>query len=235
MEILVYDQFDAASDKAFDFFVQALATGPKTFGLATGSTPEALYQRLVESDLDFSQSVSVNLDEYYGLSSDHPKSYHYFMHQHLFQHKPFKHSYLPDGDQTDSDYEIKRYNQVLADNPIDLQILGIGSNGHIGFNEPGAPFDGLTQLVDLAPSTIEANKRFFDRVEDVPTQAYSMGIASIMAAKKIILMAYGEKKADAIYGLVEGPVTPDLPASILQRHPDVTLLLDKAAAAKLHL
>ena len=230
MEILVYDQFDAASDKAFDFFVQALATGPKTFGLATGSTPEALYQRLVESDLDFSQSVSVNLDEYYGLSSDHPKSYHYFMHQHLFQHKPFKHSYLPDGDQTDSDY-----NQVLADNPIDLQILGIGSNGHIGFNEPGAPFDGLTQLVDLTPSTIEANKRFFDRVEDVPTQAYSMGIASIMAAKKIILMAYGEKKADAIYGLVEGPVTPDLPASILQRHPDVTLLLDKAAAAKLHL
>ena len=205
MEILVYDQFDAASDKAFDFFVQALATGPKTFGLATGSTPEALYQRLVESDLDFSQSVSVNLDEYYGLSSDHPKSYHYFMHQHLFQHKPFKHSYLPDGDQTDS------------------------------FNEPGAPFDGLTQLVDLTPSTIEANKRFFDRVEDVPTQAYSMGIASIMAAKKIILLAYGEKKADAIYGLVEGPVTPDLPASILQRHPDVTLLLDKAAAAKLHL
>ena len=231
MEILVYDQFDAASDKAFDFFVQALATGPKTFGLATGSTPEALYQRLVESDLAFSQSVSVN----YGLSSDHPKSYHYFMNQHLFQRKPFKHSYLPDGDQTDSDYEIKRYNQVLADNPIDLQILGIGSNGHIGFNEPGAPFDGLTQLVDLTPSTIEANKRFFDRVEDVPTQAYSMGIASIMAAKKIILMAYGEKKADAIYGLVEGPVTPDLPASILQRHPDVTLLLDKAAAAKLHL
>ena len=113
--------------------------------------------------------------------------------------------------------------------------MGIGSNGHIGFNEPGAPFDGLTQLVDLTPSTIEANKRFFDRVEDVPTQAYSMGIASIMAAKKIILMAYGEKKADAIYGLVEGPVTPDLPASILQRHPDVTLLLDKAAAAKLHL
>ena len=235
MEILVYKQFDQASDRAFEFFKEALATGPKTFGLATGSTPEALYQRLVESDLDFSESTSVNLDEYFGLTSDHPKSYHQFMHQHLFAHKPFKQSFIPDGAQTDVDFELNRYNQILADNPIDLQILGIGSNAHIGFNEPGAPFDGQTQLVDLTQSTIDANKRFFDSIEDVPTKAYSMGIASIMAAKKIILMAYGEKKAKAIHDLVLGEVTPDVPASILQQHPDVTLLLDEEAAALLDL
>ena len=233
MEILVFDQFDSASDRAFEFFKEALATGPKTFGLATGSTPEALYQRLVESDLDFSESTSVNLDEYYGLTADHPKSYHYFMAQHLFNAKPFKASYIPNGDTESVEQELARYDQVLVDNPIDLQILGIGSNGHIGFNEPGAPFDGTTQFVDLTTSTIEANKRFFERVEDVPTKAISMGISSIMSAKKIILMAYGEKKAEAIKGLVEGPVTEDLPASILQQHPDVTLLLDKEAAALL--
>ena len=235
MEILVFDQFDAASDRAFEFFKEALATGPKTFGLATGSTPEALYQRLVASDLDFSQSTSVNLDEYFGLEDSHPKSYHHFMQAHLFQYKPFKDSFIPNGAETDVDYEISRYNQILADHPIDLQILGIGSNGHIGFNEPGAPFDGHTQLVDLTESTIEANKRFFNSAAEVPTKAYSMGIASIMAAKKIILMAYGEKKAKAIHGLVHGPVTTDLPASILQTHPDATLLLDKEAAALLEL
>ena len=235
MEILVYKKFDEASDKAFEFFKEALATGPKTFGLATGSTPEALYQRLVDSDLDFSDSISVNLDEYFGLSDDHKKSYHHFMQEHLFQHKPFKASYLPDGSQEDVAFEINRYNQILKDNPIDLQILGIGSNAHIGFNEPGAPFDGQTQLVDLTQSTIEANKRFFNSIEEVPTKAYSMGIASIMAAKKIILMAYGTKKAQAIHDLVLGEVTPDVPASILQRHPDVTLLLDEEAASLLDL
>ena len=232
--IRVENQVEGAK-VALEILKEKLAQGAKTLGLATGSSPIEFYKQIIASDLDLSELTSVNLDEYVGLSEDNPQSYRYFMNEQLFNKKPFKESFLPNGAAEDVEAEVKRYNQVLADHPVDLQILGIGTNGHIGFNEPGAPFDGLTQLVDLTPSTIEANKRFFDRAEDVPTQAYSMGIASIMAAKKIILMAYGEKKADAIYGLVEGPVTPDLPASILQRHPDVTLLLDKAAAAKLHL
>ena len=134
---------------------------------------------------------------------------------------------------TDVVAETERYNKILAELPVDFQILGIGRNGHIGFNEPGAPFDGQTHLVELAPSTIEANARFFADPEEVPKQAISMGIANIMAAKTIVLMAYGQEKADAIKATVEGPVTEDVPASVLQNHDDVILILDQAAASKL--
>ncbi|MCW6661189.1 glucosamine-6-phosphate deaminase [Aerococcaceae bacterium NML201209] len=233
MKIHVFDSQLDASKEAYAFFERALQNSAKVFGLATGGTPEQLYTLLSESTLDFSNCVSVNLDEYFGLAADHPKSYHHYMQTQLFDKKPFATSYLPDGTNQDVEGEIARYNQILADNPIDLQILGIGSNAHIGFNEPGTSFDSQTQLVDLTESTIEANKRYFERVEDVPTQAYSMGIASIMSAKEIILMAFGAKKAQAIKDTVEGPVTTDVPASILQTHPNVTLLLDKDAAALL--
>lgn len=218
---------------AFDLLKEKMAAGAKVLGLATGSTPLEFYKQIVASDLDFSDMVSVNLDEYVGLGVESDQSYAYFMKQHLFDAKPFKASYLPDGLASDLNASLDQYNQLLADNPVDLQILGIGRNGHIGFNEPGSSFDGITRVVDLAPSTIEANSRFFASMEEVPKQAVSMGIANIMAAKTVLLMAYGEDKADAIQAMVEGPITEELPASILQNHPDAVIIVDEAAASKL--
>lgn len=218
---------------AFDLLKEKMAAGAKVLGLATGSTPLEFYKQIVASDLDFSDMVSVNLDEYVGLGVESDQSYAYFMKQHLFDAKPFKASYLPDGLASDLNASLDQYNQLLADNPVDLQILGIGRNGHIGFNEPGSSFDGITRVVDLAPSTIEANSRFFASMEEVPKQAISMGIANIMAAKTILLMAYGEDKADAIQAMIEGPITEELPASILQNHPDAVIIVDEAAASKL--
>ena len=155
------------------------------------------------------------------------------MNEHLFSKKPFKQSYLPNGLAEDPEAETVRYNQIIADNPIDLQLLGIGRNAHIGFNEPGTSFELETHVADLTDSTIEANSRFFEHVEDVPKQAYSMGIGSIMKSKQIIIEAFGAEKADAVAKMIEGPVTEDVPASILQQHPNVVVLLDEAAAAKL--
>ncbi|MGT2666309.1 glucosamine-6-phosphate deaminase [Streptococcus rifensis] len=214
---------------ALDIVRDSLKNGARVFGLATGSTPVELYKQAVASDIDFSDAVAINLDEYVGLGPDDDQSYHYFMQKHLFEAKPFKETYVPDGKAKNLDEATEAYEAIIQDNPIDLQILGIGRNGHIGFNEPGTPFDQQTHVVDLVPSTIEANARFFENPEDVPRQAVSMGIASIMKAKAIVLMAYGSEKAEAIAGLLEGPVTEDLPASILQRHPDVTIIADEAA------
>ena len=218
---------------AFDLLKESLAEGAKTLGLATGSSPETFYQAIRESDLDFSNLYSVNLDEYVGLAPDHEQSYHAFMQAQLFEAKPFKASYVPDGLAQDLTQAAADYDRILVEHPVDFQILGIGGNGHIGFNEPGTPFDSQTHVVDLADNTIQANSRFFDRIEDVPKKAISMGIASIMAVKKIVLFAYGTKKADAIFKTVKGPVTEEVPASVLQNHPDVTLILDAAAAEKL--
>ncbi|HGA1494940.1 TPA: glucosamine-6-phosphate deaminase [Streptococcus suis] len=218
---------------AFEILMNKLESGAQVLGLATGSSPIEFYKKIRQSDLDFSEVISVNLDEYVGLGEESDQSYAYFMKEQLFSAKPFKKSYLPNGLASDVVAEAERYNHVLAEHPIDFQILGIGRNGHIGFNEPGAPFDGQTHLVDLAPSTIEANARFFDNSEDVPKQAISMGIANIMAAKTIVLMAYGPEKADAIKATVEGPVTEGVPASVLQNHDDVVLIIDEAAASKL--
>lgn len=230
--IIVKNQLEGGK-VAFDLLKESLAAGAQTLGLATGSSPTALYQKMVESDLDFSKLYSVNLDEYVGLAPDHEQSYHAFMQEHLFNAKPFKESFLPDGMAEDLEQAAKDYDDILSQHVIDLQILGIGSNGHIGFNEPGTSFDSQTHVVDLTDSTIKANSRFFTSRDQVPTKAISMGIASIMAAKKIILFAYGDKKADAIFKMVNGPVTEEVPASVLQYHPDVTLILDQAAAAKL--
>ncbi|MGT2715849.1 glucosamine-6-phosphate deaminase [Streptococcus respiraculi] len=230
--IRVKDQIEGGL-AAFELLKEELKAGAKVLGLATGSTPIEFYKQVVASDLDFSDLVSVNLDEYVGLGSESDQSYIYFMSEHLFDKKPFKVSYLPNGLAEDLDAEVERYNTLLAENPVDFQILGIGRNGHIGFNEPGSPFDGLTRVVDLTPSTIEANSRFFEKEEDVPTQAISMGIASIMASKTLVLMAYGEEKADAVYGMVNGPVTEDVPASVLQNHTNVYVIVDEAAGQKL--
>ena len=156
------------------------------------------------------------------------------MDKHLFSKKPFKETFIPNGLATDVEAELARYNALLDEHPIDLQILGIGQNAHIGFNEPGSSRETKTQLVDLTDSTIQANARFFDSVEDVPIQAFSMGLASIMQSKHILLLAFGESKAQAVKDMIEGPITEDVPASLLQEHPNVTVYLDSAAASLLN-
>ena len=230
MKVIQVKNPEEGGKVAFEILKEKLANGAQTLGLATGSSPLEFYREIVESDLDFSNLTSVNLDEYVGLDGDNPQSYRYFMQENLFNKKPFKESYLPSGVR---DHEVVRYNHILSDHPVDLHILGIGRNGHIGFNEPGTPFDSQTHLVDLDQSTIEANARFFEKIEDVPTQAISMGIKNILDAKSIILFAYGESKAKAIAGTVEGPVTEKLPASSLQNHADVTIIADAEALSLL--
>lgn len=205
-------------------------------GLATGSTPIGTYEELVrmyrDGQLDFSEVRSANLDEYRGLLRDNDQSYYYFMQQNLFRHVNIRpeNTNIPDGSQPDADAECARYEDVLAHlGGVDLQILGLGHNGHIGFNEPADHFPKATHCVDLTRSTIEANRRFFEREEDVPRQAYTMGIGTIMKARKILLLVSGAAKADILAAALRGPVTPQVPASILQFHPDVTVIADEAA------
>ncbi|WP_206911757.1 glucosamine-6-phosphate deaminase [Enterococcus sp. DIV0840] len=233
MEIIKVANAEEGGKKAFELIKEGMNNGAKVLGLATGSTPETLYKEMTASDLDFTDMTSVNLDEYVGLGGDDDQSYRYFMNDQLFNKKPFKNTYVPNGKAEDLAAECKHYESIIDGNPIDIQILGIGQNGHIGFNEPGTPLDSLTHVVELTESTINANKRNFEKVEDVPTRAVSMGIGSIMKGKKMILMAYGEAKADAIKGMIDGPVSVDLPASALQNHSDVVVIIDEAAASKL--
>lgn len=233
MNVIVVKNAAEGGKEGYKIFRQIKDEGGKVFGLATGSTPLTTYTELCNSDIDFRDCTSVNLDEYVGLGPENDQSYAYFMNEHLFAKKPFAHSYIPNGLATDLDKEVAHYDQVIADHPIDLQILGIGRNGHIGFNEPGTPFDSKTHEVKLTQSTIDANSRFFASEDEVPRYALSMGMASIMTAKHLLLEAYGDAKADAIAKTIEGPVTEDVPASILQRHPDATIIIDEAAASKL--
>lgn len=209
-------------------------------GLATGSTPIGTYQQLVahyrQGDVDFSKVCSVNLDEYKGMPPDHPQSYRYFMQHHLFQHVniPPIHTHLPNGLAEDAAQECSRYDSVLrAVGGIDLQLLGLGNNGHIGFNEPSTSFAKTTHCVDLTESTVEANKRFFKQQEDVPRQAYTMGIASIMQARHILVLVSGEGKAEIVQAAFMGPITPQVPASILQLHANVTVIGDAPALSLL--
>ena len=185
-KILVKNQVEGGQ-VAFDLLKESLAAGAQTFGLATGSSPIALYQEMVESDVDFSEFYSINLDEYVGLAPDHEQSYHAFMKAQLFDAKPFKESFLPDGMAEDLEQAAKDYDDVLAQHAIDLQILGIGSNGHIGFNEPAEVFVKQTHCVSLSEKTIQANQRFFESKEQVPKQAYTMGIGTIRSARKILI------------------------------------------------
>ncbi|WP_462399924.1 glucosamine-6-phosphate deaminase [Lacticaseibacillus pantheris] len=233
MDVRVFDGKAAASKAAFNVIKDAMGNGIQTLGLATGSSPVDLYNDMTSSDLDFSKMTSVNLDEYVGLDTKNDQSYHYFMNEHLFSKKPFKQSFVPDGQAADIEQAAKDYDQIIEEHPIDIQLLGIGRNGHIGFNEPGTPFDEGTHKVTLTQSTIDANARFFEHEEDVPRYAISMGIGSIMKSKQIILLAFGEDKADAIKATVEGPVTEDVPASVLHNHDNVIVFVDEAAASKL--
>ena len=210
-------------------------------GLATGGTPVGAYAQLVEwynkGDLDFSEVTTVNLDEYRGLPKEHPESYWSFMHRNLFDHVNIRPEaiHLPDGTNPDAADACAKYNDIIHSvGGIDLQLLGLGPNGHIGFNEPGEAFELETHCVDLTEATIEANKRFFDGNEDlVPKQAYTMGIKTIMQAKKILIIASGEDKAEIVHKAFFGPITPQVPASVLQLHNDVTLVADEAALSRL--
>ena len=209
-------------------------------GLATGSTPIGTYDQLVDwykkGDLDFSKITTVNLDEYKGLPKENDQSYWYFMNKNLFSRVNIRPDYhfLPDGMNLDSANECERYEKLIDSlGGIDLQLLGLGRNGHIGFNEPGEAFEKETHCVDLTESTIEANKRFFESEDDVPRQAYTMGIKNIMQAKKILVVVSGEDKADILKEVLYGPITPKVPASILQLHNDVTIVADEAALSKI--
>lgn len=207
-------------------------------GLATGSTPIKLYRQLVDfyhQGLSFSHATTINLDEYVGLGPDHPESYRYFMERHLFQHidVPRDHIFIPDGQAKDLKEECARYDTVLEEHPIDLQILGIGHNGHIGFNEPDLSLKTRTHVIALTDDTIRANARFFVAERDVPTHAITMGIQSILQARSIILMAFGEDKADIVRQALSGEVSTTVPASFLQMHQDVRFVLDDAASRDL--
>ncbi len=205
-------------------------------GLATGSTPEGTYKQLVEwykkGDLDFSKVKAVNLDEYKGLSKDNDQSYAYFMRKHLFDHVniDLNNTFIPNGLEADSKKECARYNEVIKSlGGVDLQLLGIGGNGHIGFNEPGEAFEKETHCVKLTDDTIKANSRFFASLDLVPKFAYSMGIKNIMQAKSILLVASGKSKAEALYKAIYGEIVPSVPASILQLHNNVTIVADDDA------
>ena len=209
-------------------------------GLATGSTPIGTYEQLVEwyhkGDLDFSKVTSVNLDEYRGLEKSNDQSYDYFMHEHLFDKVNIhpENVNLPDGMAEDAEKECKRYEELIRSlGGVDLQLLGLGHNGHIGFNEPGAAFEKETHCVNLTERTIEANKRFFASADDVPKQAFTMGIKTIMQAKNILVIASGEDKAEILKEAFFGPVTPAVPASILQLHNNVIVVGDQAVLSKL--
>lgn len=209
-------------------------------GLATGSTPIGTYQQLIEwynkGDLDFADVKTANLDEYKGLPRDNDQSYYYFMYNNLFKdiNINLDNTNIPNGMEPDSDKECSRYDKVITDlGGVDLQLLGLGHNGHIGFNEPDDTFAKGTHCVDLQESTIEANKRFFADINDVPRQAYTMGIRTIMQARKILLVVSGEDKAQILHDVLCGPVTPRVPASILQLHNDVNVVADEAALSKM--
>ena len=242
MRLIRAKNYDDMSLKAANIIAAQVSLNPKSvLGLATGSTPIGTYRHLVEwyqkGELDFGKAVSINLDEYCGLSGEHPQSYRRFMRENLFDHIniPADRSFLPDGTQTDSALECARYDRIIEEhNGIDLQLLGIGRNAHIGFNEPGEAFELETHCVNLTPATIEANKRFFDGNEDlVPKQAYTMGIKTIMQARKVLVVANGLAKAKAVKAVVSGPVTPECPGSILQMHPDCILVADEEALSLL--
>lgn len=209
-------------------------------GLATGSTPIGTYEQLIrwyqKGDIDFSQVTSINLDEYKGLSPENNQSYRYFMNNHLFSHINIRpeNTFVPNGLEDNSKKACDDYNCIITEKGgIDLQLLGLGLNGHIGFNEPGDAFECETHCVDLTESTIHANARFFETLDEVPKQAYTMGIKSIMQAKKVVLIAAGAAKAQIVKDAFFGPITPQVPASVLQLHNDVTLIGDEESLALL--
>ena len=240
MQVIIKESYEEMSKEAAEIIRDAIHLKPNlVLGLATGSTPIGTYQELIRmyeaGELDFSKVITFNLDEYAGLPSTHDQSYHYFMHENLFNHVNMNPSnvHVPSGVVKDFDRYCLWYEEEIAKvGGVDLQVLGIGSDGHIGFNEPGSSLASRTRIVTLTEETIEDNSRFFERAEDVPRFAITMGVGTIMEAKHCLLVANGEKKGDPVQ-ILEGPITSQVTASVLQMHPNATVILDEAAASKL--
>ena len=241
MRLIRAKDYNDVSRKAANIIAAQIYLKPDcVLGLATGSSPVGTYKELIAKyeagDLDFSKVRTVNLDEYVGLTKDHDQSYAYFMRSNLFDHVNIDQANcnIPNGMNPDAEAECARYDAVIdAFGGADLQLLGLGPNGHIGFNEPCDHFPVMTHEVQLTDMTREANKRFFNSIDEVPTAAVTMGVGTVMAAKKIVMVITGADKADILYKVFFGPVTPEVPGSILQFHPDVTLICDEAAAARM--
>lgn len=239
MRVIITVNYDEMSKKAAEIVKKQIKEKPNTvLGLATGSTPLGMYKHLIEmykrGEIDFSNVITFNLDEYIGLSPDHPQSYHYFMFHNFFNHINIKKEnvHIPNGIAEDLEEECRKYEEEIEKaGGIDLQILGIGINGHIGFNEPDESIETKTHVVTLTEKTINANKRFFKSAEEVPRKAITMGLGSIMKAKKIVLLASGKNKAEAIKETIKGQLTTKVPATVLALHHDVTIIIDKEAAS----
>lgn len=239
MKVIITVNYEEMSKKAAEIVKKQIKEKPNTvLGLATGSTPLGMYKHLIEmykrGEIDFSNVITFNLDEYIGLSPDHPQSYHYFMFHNFFNHINIKKEnvHIPNGIAEDLEEECRKYEEEIEKaGGIDLQILGIGINGHIGFNEPDESIETKTHVVTLTEKTINANKRFFKSAEEVPRKAITMGLGSIMKAKKIVLLASGKNKAEAIKETIKGQLTTKVPATVLALHPDVIIIIDKEAAS----
>jgi glucosamine-6-phosphate deaminase len=240
MKVIVTKNYDEMSQVAANIIIDVVKNNPNAvLGLATGSSPIGTYKNMIkdckENGTSYKNVSTVNLDEYVSLNAEHDQSYAYFMRTNLFDHIDIDqtNTNLPCGVAKDLQAECDRYNGVLAKLVPDIQVLGLGSNGHIGFNEPDTPFDSVTHIVDLTENTIKDNSRLFASIDEVPRQALSMGIKNIMQAKSIIMVVSGKNKAEAVKGMVNGKITPALPASVLQLHPNVTIVCDEDAASLL--
>ncbi len=241
MRIYEAGDYNEMSLKAADIMASQIISKPDSvLGLATGSTPEGMYQELIarynRGEIDFSKVHTINLDEYLGLDFDNEQSYHYYMKNKLFRHVNLESNncHLLDGMEKDSQKECSKYENLIQElGSIDLQLLGVGENGHIGFNEPNTHFSKGTHLVALTPNTIEVNSRFFKNKNEVPRYAYTLGIKNIMDSKKILFLVNGKRKAKILRQIILGPITPKVPASILQLHKNVTIVADKEALSLL--
>lgn len=240
MKIHIFDTAEALFERLSQYFASEITKQPRiNLGLATGSTPIPLYKKLIEdhkvNGTSYKYVKTFNLDEYLGLEKNSPDTYKNFMRETFFNHIDIRkeNTHIPSSNKEISSYECLRYDEIIKSNPIDIQLLGIGTNGHIGFNEDGSNFDYKTRVVELTEDTINSNAVFFNSVDDVPKTAITMGIGTIMKARKIILVATGLAKADAIKATINGYITKDVPASILQTHENVIIYLDKEAASKL--
>lgn len=240
MRVILCDNYEMVSEEAARIVESQIVLKPDcVLGLATGSTPVGMYKILADKykngDLDFSKVKTFNLDEYYPISRKNNQSYYYFMNENLFDYVnvPKENIHIPNGEVEDPEKECEEYEKLIEENGgIDLQILGIGQNGHIGFNEPDTSLESKTHVTGLTESTIKANSRFFSSVDEVPTKALTMGIATILKSRKIILMACGEEKSEALAELLTDDIKTDNPATMLKVHPDVVIICDKAAYSK---
>lgn len=240
MQIIITKDYNTMSEKAFVVMKGVVTENPySVLGLATGTTPLGLYKRMIEDrkkcGTSYQHTRTVNLDEYQGLSKNHPQSYACYMRENLFRHLDidFSNTYIENGTAKNEQEECARYNALLESLPRDIQLLGLGSNGHIAFNEPNTPFGSETHVVTLAESTVKDNARLFADISEVPRKAYTMGIKQIMQAKQILILASGKNKAEAVYKTVCGKVTEEVPASVLQLHPNCILIADQEAVRKL--